>query len=269
MLTPAKHRFGQHFLESAWVDKVVEIIAPKPDETFLEIGAGRGALTKQLAAQAARVVAVEIDRKLAVKLRRQMPVNVTVLAADFLTLDLDSVTKLSVPGIRIAGNLPYYIGSTIVLKLLAASALGGRLLDATLMLQREVADRITAVPGTRDWGPLAVYTALKAQASRVLTIPPGAFRPMPTVRSALIRLRFRPPPVAVRNPVLLDQIVRAMFTQRRKQVSNALRPILSQITSLPAERILEQAGIDPRCRPADLGLTELAELSEVLATAPR
>ena len=269
MVIRAKRHLAQHFLESAWVDRVVAIVAPQPHETFLEVGAGRGALTPQLAARAAHVVAVEIDRQLVAKLRRVVPTNVTVVAADFLNLDLDSVPELCAPGVRVAGNLPYNVGSAIVLRLLTTSDFGQRLPDATVMLQREVADRVTAVAGSRDWGPLAVRTALHADASQVLTLPPGAFRPMPKVRSALVRLRFRPAPVVVRDLALLDQVVRAMFTQRRKQVSNALRPILSQLTTLPAERVLELAGIDPQRRPAELGLAELAELSEVLASARR
>ncbi len=269
MVIRAKRRFAQHFLESAWVDRVVDIVAPKPDETFLEVGPGRGALTRQLAARAARVVAVEIDRELVATLRREMPSNVTVLEADFLALDLNRVAALSGPGIRVAGNLPYNVGSAIVLRLLDASGFGQRLLDATVMLQREVADRVTGVAGTRHWGPLAVSTALHADRAQVLALPPGAFRPMPAVRSALVRLRFRPAPVVVTDPGVLDQVVRAMFTQRRKQVINALRPVVSQLTSVPAERIIALAGIDPRCRPADLGLAELAELSKVLAEASR
>ena len=246
----SKARFAQHFLEPAWVDRVIDKITPEPDDVFLEVGPGRGALTRHLAVRAARVVAVEIDRNLVEKLRRGMPNNVTIIAADFLSLGLDGVPELAPTGIRVAGNLPYNVGAAIVLKLLAASQFGQRLRDATVMLQREVADRVTAVPGTRDWGPLAVKTALHADSSRVLSLPPGAFRPMPAVRSALIKLRFRPSPVAVRQPALLDQVVRAMFTQRRKQVINALRPVLSTFTSLPPEQVIERAGIDPRRRPS-------------------
>lgn len=262
-------RFAQHFLESAWIDRVIAKVSPDRKDLFLEIGPGKGALTRNLATRTARVVAVEIDHNLASLLRQRMPDNVTVVTTDFLTLDLDSVPELASGDLRVAGNLPYNVGSAIVLKLLTISRSKQRLRDATLMLQREVADRVTATPGTNNWGPLAVRTTLHAEASSVLSLPPGAFRPMPTVRSALVKLRFRPSPVTVRYPDLLDRLVRTIFTQRRKQVVNALRPALSTFTSMTSEQALERAGIDPTCRPSELGLVELAELSEVLAASQR
>ena len=265
MATPARRRFAQHFLEATWIDRVVTAIGPTADQTFLEIGAGRGALTRALAARVGHVVAVEIDRALGAALRRTMPANVTVHVADILSLDLDSIPALATPRLRVAGNLPYNIGSPIVRMLLAAGGGGQRLQDATIMLQSEVADRITAAAGSRAWGPLAIATAIQAEATRLLTLPPGAFRPMPEVHSALVHLRFRPSPVAIVEPSLLDEMVRALFHQPRKYARNALRPFLAGRTTLPPDRVLARAGIDPRSRPADLGLPELAVLSAVVA----
>ena len=268
-MTPqARRRFAQHFLEAAWADRVVRLVDPQASDTILEIGPGRGALTGALAGSGARVVAVEIDRDLADTLQSESPANLTVIPEDFLALDLESL-PVDMTGARVVGNLPYGVGSQIVLKLLRASRDGQYFRDAVVMLQREVADRMTATPGTRDWGPLAVATCLHAEASRALTLPPGAFRPMPKVTSAVVVMRFRPPPVSIQEPALFDQMVRVMFTQRRKTALNALRPFATRESLLAAEQVFERAGVDPRKRPGDLELSELADLSEVLRLTPR
>ena len=263
----ARRHFAQHFLEPAWVDRVVEVIQPRNTDTFLEVGAGRGALTLSLARSGARVVAVEIDRNLVASLRPALPSNVTIIEGDFLALDLEHLPGLPDGVIRVTGNLPYSVGSPILLSLLRASQGGTRFRDAVLMLQREVADRVTASPGSRDWGPLAVAVRLHAEPTRALTLPAGAFRPIPRVRSALVTLRFRPAQVPVRDPGLLDRVVRVIFTQRRKTAINALRPLVSQLSCVSAEEVFQRAGVDPRRRPGELGLAELAELSEVLASS--
>ncbi len=265
MPSRAKRRFAQHFLQSVWVDRVVDIIQPQPTDTFIEIGAGRGALTLALARSRARIIAVEIDRDLVASLRPSVPSNVTIIERDVLALDLAHIPDLPDEPIRVVGNLPYSVGSPILLALLQWSGHGTRLKDAVVMLQREVADRVTASPNSRDWGPLAIATRLHAEPARALSLPPGAFRPIPRVRSAVVTLRFRPPPVSVRDSALLNRIVRGIFTQRRKTAVNALRPLVSQLSRLSAEEVFRQAGVDPRHRPAELELAELAELSDVLA----
>ena len=146
---------------------------------------------------------------------------------------------------------------------------GARLRDATLMFQREVADRITARPGTSDWGPLAVMSQLYAEPSQLLTLPPGAFRPMPKVRSAVVRMVFGPARVAVSDKPFFAALVRQMFTQRRKTGLNALRPFADALEVGPAEAVFERARVDPRRRPGELTLSELADLSEVLANERR
>src|SRR5690349_13748534 len=143
----ARKRFGQHFLEAAWVDKLIRAIDPQADETFLEIGPGRGALTRPLAARCRRVVAYEIDRELAAALRASMPANVSIIEGDFLAADPPAL-----PGplaFRAVGNLPYNVASPILFKLVEIFDTGGGLMDATVMLQREVADRLLAAPGTK------------------------------------------------------------------------------------------------------------------------
>ena len=263
----ARRRLGQHFLQPDWVARLIAVIAPGPRDAFLEIGAGRGALTLALAERAAQIAAVEIDRRLAAELEARAPASVTVVHADFMQLELESL-ELPAPA-RAAGNLPYGIAAGILLKLLRFSAYGARLADATLMVQREVADRMTAAPGTRDWGPLAIATRMHSSARRVLALPPGAFRPMPRVQSAAVHLQFRAPPVRPADPVLFDALVRAIFTRRRKTALNALRPFATRHGVGAAGDLFAAAGVDPAWRPEQLDLPDLAALSAALAAAQR
>ena len=267
MTVRAKRRFGQHFLEPAWVTKLVRAIQPAAEDLFVEIGPGRGAVTLALAETGARVVAIEVDRVLARELAARAPANVTIVPGDVLNIDLATLPVPVGVTVRAVGNLPYNISSEIVRRLLAVSEGGARLRDATLMLQREVANRVTAEPGTADWGPLAVMTRLHAEAERALSLPPGAFRPVPRVRSAVVRLRFGPPRVKITDPVLFERLVRRIFTRRRKMALNALRPFAAETSPLAVEEIFTRAGVDPRRRPGDLELSELADLSEVLASS--
>ena len=264
-----RKRFGQHFLEAAWVAKLVATISPEPDELFLEIGGGRGELTRPLAKAGARVVAVEVDRALAAALDASMPATVQVVTGDILDQDLAGLLA-AVPGpppsrARLVGNIPYNLSAPILRMLVDTQRQSGCFTDATLMLQREVADRIAGRPGSRDYGPLAVLVKLVADVELLLTLPPGAFRPPPKVRSAVVRLTFRPSPVPIHHPELFDQMVRSLFTQRRKTVLNAVAPITHAVSSLAPRVVLERAGVAPDRRPATLDLADLARLSEVLA----
>jgi 16S rRNA (adenine1518-N6/adenine1519-N6)-dimethyltransferase len=252
----ARKRFGQNFLEPAWVAKVIAAIDPKPDEAFLEIGPGPGALTRPLAKRAKSVVAIEIDRDLAADLTASAPSNVTVIAGDFLET---SDFRLLTSDFRVVGNLPYNIASPILIRLRDLAARGLEILDATVMLQREVADRLTAVPGTRDYGVLTVLVGHTARAERLLALPPGAFRPVPKVHSALVRLTFHPPEPPVRDAAALERLVRSVFTQRRKTLANGLRPLLPE----PGE-LLRTTGLDGRRRPETLTIAEFARLADAM-----
>ena len=260
-----RKRFGQHFLEPVWADKVVTAIAPTADDVFLEIGPGAGVLTLRLAPRVSRLVAVEIDRDLIAELTPKLPANASILEADVLDIDLDAALPRSDVPIRIAGNLPYNISSPILFRLLDLE-LRRRVTDATLMLQREVADRIVAKPGTAEFGVLSVLVQWRADVTRVLAIPPGAFRPPPDVRSALLRLTFRPPPFELADAALFQRMVRSMFTQRRKTLANALASFADEIGALPAPA-LAAAGIDPRRRPETLEVIEIARLADIFAAA--
>jgi 16S rRNA (adenine1518-N6/adenine1519-N6)-dimethyltransferase len=252
-----RKRFGQHFLEAAWADKVVRAIDPRPGDRFLEIGPGPGALTLRLAPKVAHLTAVEIDRDLYQALAPQVPPNVTLVNEDFLEFDLRPLGD-----VRVAGNLPYNLSSPILFKLVAELKFGpAGTRDATVMIQREVADRIRAKPDTKDYGVLSVLIQLHADVEQVLTLPPGAFRPAPKVHSSVLRLTFRPPQVSIGDEAVFAAMVRSVFQQRRKTLGNALQPFASSRGATAAEA-LEAAGIDPKRRAETLQLAELARLAD-------
>ncbi len=261
-----RKRFGQHFLAPLWADKVASAIAPRPGDRFLEIGPGPGVLTTRLAARAAQVTAVEIDRDLAAELRRTAPRNVTIVDGDIL--DFDLLPLLSSGPLRVAGNLPYNISSPILFALLSASRASPNLLDATVMLQREVAERLAAVPGTRDYGVLTIFAAAQADVTPLLSLPPGAFRPPPKVHSSVLRLTFKPSVVPVELDALFERMVRTMFMQRRKTLSNALR-VFAESVGVDAAVVLADAGIDPRRRPETLGQADLLRLADAASARAR
>jgi 16S rRNA (adenine1518-N6/adenine1519-N6)-dimethyltransferase len=269
LVTPfSRKRFGQHFLEPAWVEKLVRVIDPQPDQTFIEIGPGRGALTRPLAARSVGVIAYEIDRDLARALRDEAIPNVTIVEGDFLDqslpLSLPTIDpRLSTDSLRVAANLPYNAAAPILFVLLAMRQAGLPLADATVMLQREVADRLLAEPGTPEYGVLSVLIRHRAEVTRLLNLPAGAFRPAPKVLSSVVRLRFHDPDPPVRDLERLGQLVRAVFTRRRKTMANALRaldhgPVQRQV-ALPA-------WLDGARRPETLSVAEFARLADELTT---
>ena len=256
-LRPRK-RFGQHFLEPAWIDKLVAALAPQHTDTFLEIGPGRGALTRPLASRCGAVVAVEIDRDLCEVLRRDAPPNVTVVCADFLALPRLPVS--STGPVRVVGNLPYNMASAIVLRLLDWAATDARLVDAHVMLQKEVADRLLAGPGTRAYGALSLAAWAGADRTRVMDLPPGAFRPAPKVHSTVIALRFGPPKVAGKERAQFLSVVRALFTRRRKTLLNALGALVGGDREY-AGQLIRSAGLRADLRPEQCPPEALARLA--------
>ena len=259
----ARKRFGQHFLERAWVDKLIAALGASLDDTFLEIGPGRGALTRALAPHVSRIVAVEIDRDLAAALPARVPSHVRVVTGDFLHVDLDEVLRGEPRPLRVIGNLPYNVASPILFRLLHEADHGRRFRDATLMLQKEVADRLTATVGTSSYGGLALQVDLLADVDRLLTLPPGAFRPPPKVTSAVVRIRFRPPAADIGDPATFERVVRGIFLRRRKTLLNAFRPVADPFGQ-DAARLIGLAGLDGSRRPETLTLAEMARLVCVL-----
>lgn len=254
---------------------MVEAVDPRPGDVFLEIGPGTGALTRPLASRAVPIVAVELDSRLASDLARDAPRNVTVWAGDILDLNVvplvlglqphgppDAAAPAQRPRFRVVGNLPYYIASPILFRLIALHREHRLFEDATVMVQKEVADRLLARPRTKAYGVLTILVSLHAEVTRCLDLPPGAFQPQPKVHSTVVRLRFRPPPARVVDERLFEQVVKAMFTKRRKTLSNALKGVTET-----SELALRAASIDPRRRPETLSFEEIARLVEVIATA--
>jgi len=280
--TPHRHRprkrFGQHFLGSSWATKVVAAIDARPGDIFLEIGPGRGALTLPLAATGCPILAVEIDRDLARDLASAVPSNVTLMTGDALAMDVvPYLTGLepqrplesrgsgpNKPRFRVVGNLPYQISSPILFHLIDLHRRHRLFADATIMLQREVADRLAARPCTREYGVLSIEAQMHTRISRLLDLPASAFHPPPKVRSSVLRLEFGDAAVPVADERLFHAMIRAMFSQRRKTLQNALKPFDA---TTPA--VLSLAGIDPARRPETLNLSEIATLADLFAKVRR
>jgi 16S rRNA (adenine1518-N6/adenine1519-N6)-dimethyltransferase len=247
-------RLGQHFLRAASVERLLGVVAPRADETFLEIGPGAGALTLPLAARARAVTAVELDAALAARLRERAPSNVRVLTGDALRVDL---AELAPAGTRLVGNLPYYVSSPLLRRFLD---LRGRVRDAHVMLQDEVATRVAAAPGSRDYGILSVLYALYADVDVPLRFPPGAFQPPPRVHSALLRARFLPGPRAeIADVDAFERLVQQAFRQRRRTLENNLQDSYANL-----KEHLRLLHIEGRRRAETLSVVEFAELARAL-----
>ncbi|MEQ1911026.1 MAG: 16S rRNA (adenine(1518)-N(6)/adenine(1519)-N(6))-dimethyltransferase RsmA [Vicinamibacterales bacterium] len=267
---PARKRFGQHFLEPVWANKVVAAIAPQPDEAFVEIGPGPGAITRPLASRCAGLVACEIDRDLGAALRDEHLPGVRVIEGDFLTLPLERLRDAldevapTTASFRVAGNLPYNVASPIMFRLVELARLGLPMRDATIMLQREVADRLLAKPGTREYGVLSVLIGHRALPTRLLNLPPGAFRPAPQVDSTVVKLTFHLPEPPVLNESVLAGLTAAVFSRRRKTMGNAVLAY-GGTTPAIAAKLFAETGIDPRRRPETLAIAELCCLADRLS----
>lgn len=264
-MTTAKRRFGQNFLvDHNVVERIIDAVRPQADETILEIGSGRGALTSRLVEIAGRLVAIEFDRDLVPQLRRQFSSfsNLTLVEADALTVDFCAVIQPA-KSARVVANLPYNIATAILQRLIEQRSC---ISDMTLMLQREVVDRITAEAGSSERGYLSVLVEAYCEAEQLFDVPPHAFRPVPKVWSTLVNLRVRPKiAAAVKDEALLWQIVSAGFAQRRKTILNNLREAPESIQHLLKKRggasiVLCEAGIPPLRRAETLLLEEWVEL---------
>lgn len=269
----ARKRFGQHFLEPVWARKVVAAIAPRPGEAFIEIGPGPGAITRPLVEAAGSLLACEIDRDLAAALVEEALPGVRVVQADFLSLAPERLREelaASAPGaatVRVAGNLPYNVASPIMFRLIELSRLGFPLMDATVMLQREVADRLLAAPGSREYGVLSILIGHRAAVTRLLNLPAGAFRPAPKVQSSVVRLAFHGPEPPVSDETRLAAVTHALFSRRRKTLTNALLAY-GGVTPATAGDALRRAGLDSSRRPETLSIAELCRLTDVLGREP-
>ena len=265
---PSK-KLGQHFLtDSRIIDRIIEALDPKRDETIIEIGPGRGALTSQLVEKAGRVVAVEFDRNLNLLLLERFGShdNFKLVQSDALVTDLCSEI-LPAKQARVIANLPYNISTAILQRLIGQRSC---LREMVLMLQREVVDRLTASAGSTDRGYLSVFVEAYCEREKLFDVAPGSFRPAPKVWSSVIHLSVRSPIAAeINDEKLLWTIVSAGFAQRRKTILNNLRNLPEALQPSMKRRggasiILCEAEIDPKRRAETLTLSEWSRIARLL-----
>jgi 16S rRNA (adenine1518-N6/adenine1519-N6)-dimethyltransferase len=261
----AKKSWGQNFLgDDAILSDIARLAAPRPGDLVVELGAGLGHLTARLVARGARVVAVERDRDMAAVLRGELGSAVELLEADAARLDYGEIAaRFSTPTatqVAVVGNLPYHLTSPILFTLLDQVE---RVSRAVFLVQREVAERLAAEPGGKEWGILSVLLQREADVSIERIVPPGAFLPPPKVESAVVCVLFRPPLHPVKDAGRFRRLVKAGFAQRRKTLGNALRSArLVPPDALSAA--LARAGIDPGRRGETLSGAEWAALDRAL-----
>lgn len=262
-------KFGQNFLIDGHVlDKIIAGADVNKEDMVLEIGPGIGTMTQYLAEAAGAVVAVEIDRNLMPILEETLSDydNVTVLQADVLSLDLNQLVQERHHGrpIKVVANLPYYITTPIIMALFEQHV---PIDNMTVMVQKEVAARMKAGPGTKDYGALSLAVQYYAEPYIVANVPCNCFMPRPNVDSAVIRLKkYDQPPVAVKDEALMFKMIRASFNQRRKTLVNGLNnsPELT-FTKEQITDAIEKAGLAPSVRGEALTLEQFAELANILA----
>jgi 16S rRNA (adenine1518-N6/adenine1519-N6)-dimethyltransferase len=256
-----RRALGQHFLRDAGVARaIVDLVAPTASDLVVEIGPGEGALTGELARRAGRVIALEIDRGLAARLRARFP-SIEVVEADARGWDYGAIARPRDGRALVVGNLPYSVGKPILAALIAART---AIDEMALMLQLEVALRVAAPPGGKTYGSLSVLSQLYCDAHVALRVPPSAFRPPPAVESAVLRLRvLQAPRVPLADERRFHAVVRSAFAQRRKTLANAVAAGLG----LPLAVVRANAttaGVDPGRRAETLTILEFAELARRL-----
>lgn len=261
-------KFGQNFLiDPRVLDKIIDAAEITKEDMVLEIGPGIGTMTQYLAEHAREVVAVEIDKNLIPILEDTLSAyeNVTVINEDILKVDIRKLADEKNYGnpIKVVANLPYYITTPIIMGLFENHV---PLKSITIMVQKEVADRMQVGPGTKDYGALSLAVQYYAKPEIVANVPPNCFIPRPNVGSAVIRLtRYEEPPVKVKDEKKMFSLIRASFNQRRKTLVNGLGNAgLPGITKESASAALEQMGLSPTVRGEALTLEQFAQLSDLL-----
>ena len=261
-------KFGQNFLIDTHVlEKIISAAGITKNDCVLEIGPGIGTMTQYLAENAGHVVAVEIDRNLIPILKETLADydNVTVINEDILRVDIKALAEEYNGGkpIKVVANLPYYITTPIIMGLFES---GVPIDNITVMVQKEVADRMKEGPGSKDYGALSLAVQYYAEPEIVANVPPNCFIPRPNVGSAVIRLtRHKEMPVEVKDPALMFKIIRASFNQRRKTLQNGLgnAPELPYTKEQIAAAIAEM-GLTPTIRGEASSLAQFAQLSDIL-----
>lgn len=253
-----KKYLGQNFLfDPSILKKIVEVSGIKEEDTVIEIGPGLGTLTKFLAEKASKVIAIELDYNLYQKLKEHLKNfnNIELIHKDALKYPYENIDTF-----KVVANIPYYITTPIIFRLLEARK---HLKSMTLTVQKEVAERIVARPGTKDYGILSISLQYYGNPELKFIIPKGAFRPVPKVDSAVIHIEIlERPKVTTTDEELFFRIVKTAFAQRRKTLSNSLKPISKDI-----KEILITAGINPNRRAETLSIEEFARLTDLIKKA--
>ena len=255
---------GQNFLTAAWVPEDIADAAGLDEHTgVMEIGPGIGCLTEQLSMRAGKVVSVELDTSLRPVLAETIGerANVEIVYEDVLKINIPELLGEKMPGMRhvVCANLPYNVTGPVISRLLES----GCFECITVMIQREVARRICAKPGTGDYGAFTVFVNWYAQPEMLFDVPPGCFIPQPKVTSSVIRLNCRKaPPVEVKSEAMFMRVVRAAFAQRRKTLLNALSAGFGELSKETVEKCLLNSGFDPKVRGEVLSIGEFAKIAD-------
>ncbi len=257
---------GQNFLIAAWVpERIAEESGVDSETGVLEVGPGVGCLTRELSQRAGKVLAVELDQRLQPVLAETLAgcENTEVLFGDVLKQNLPQLVQETFPGLRpaVCANLPYNVTSPLLTAFLEAGCFD----TVTVMVQREVAHRLCAKPGTADYGAFTVFTQWHAEPEILFDVSPGCFLPAPKVTSSVVHLKVRQtPPVSVQSEKRFFQVVRAAFNQRRKTLVNALSAGLNDVTKEQAAEAIRACGFDERIRGEALSIEQFAAISDQL-----
>lgn len=253
----ARKRFGQNFLtDTGIIERIVQALDPGPDDHLVEIGPGQGALTDRLVDRCGHLDVIEIDRDLAAEFqwRYRDKANFTLHNVDVLKFDFTALPAVT-GGYRVIGNLPYNISTPLLFHLFDYRQL---FTDMLFMLQLEVVERMAAQPGTKNYGRLSIMSQYHCAVEKLFRVPPTAFQPQPKVDSAIVRLKpWATPPCPADDPAVLEQVVRAAFSQRRKTLQNTLKSLIDKGD-------LAALDIDGTRRPETLSLAEYVTISNAL-----
>ncbi len=262
-LFPEK-RLGQHFLvDPNILSKVVRTAGVRREDVVLEVGPGLGQMTVALSRQAKKVIAVEIDERLAVVLKQKLEdyPNVEVIRSDILEVDFKRLFKKETRPVKVVANLPYQISTPLLFRFIESKEIFSGL---TLMLQREVAERMVASPGGKEYGPLSIFIQAFSNVSIQFIIQPTAFFPPPKVESALVHMTWKEKPmIEMKDEEWFKRVVKACFSYRRKTLMNGLRHSGFPLPESVESRV-EKIGIDLRRRPETLTIQEFVSLAEAL-----
>lgn len=266
----AKKSFGQNFLvDQNYIEKIIAALNPQADETIVEIGAGRGALTENLIARAGKVVAIELDRDLIPLLHNKFGrfENFQLVEQDALKVDFLEISKTENCKLKLVANLPYYISTAILQKLIEQR---GAFSEMILMFQREVARRITAAPGDSERGFLTVLVEANLTSEKLFDISPQAFRPSPKVWSSVVRLITKENREAeFFDEILFRKLLNIGFSQKRKTILNNLKNLPNGLSNnfVTSEKLFDECGIDAKRRAETLTLGEWLKIMKLLDTA--